>query len=113
MEWKELYNLAMSAKTKAHLKNGRKRVRVQISPEQKAHIQKEQLEDILNIDMSKELAKNFLNEVRNHKTVEPHEMGGEIHELDVMIFPTEMIWHVINEIIRELSLEQIGKIKNI
>ena len=63
--------------------------------------------------MSKELAKNFLNEVRNHKTVEPHEMGGDIHELDVMIFPTEMIWHIINEIVRDLSLEQIGKIKNL
>jgi ASC-1-like (ASCH) protein len=111
MEWKELYALAMSAKTKAHLKNGRKRVKVHISTEQKTYIQKEQLDEILNADMSKELAKSLLNEVRNYKTVEPHEMGGEIHELDVMIFPTEMIWHVINEIIRELSLEQIAKIK--
>lgn len=111
-DWKSLFKLAMDAKCRAHLENGRKRVQFQITPDMKEHISGD-IDRIVNYEISKMLADTLIRDVDLQKQKEFLDNGNEQVSLDLMVFPTEILWDIVKLVVTELSLEQIGRIKNI
>jgi hypothetical protein len=110
-ELKEIFRRAMDVKALSHLNNARKYVQHELNRE---------LEELSSVDYDKyikseirnELANKLVYDVENQIKVSRKEhTGNKLYELDLIVLPTEMFQYVINTIVKNMSQENLDKIR--
>jgi len=110
LEKKALFHRLMDAKALAHLNTARKRVQHQVNPH---------LENLVDFDINARvehelaisLVKNVMNDVKSQIKITKNDWGDKVYSIDLMVMPTEIFHYAINVIIKNMTEEQILKIR--
>jgi RNA binding exosome subunit len=108
-ELKEIFRRAMDAKALSHLNTARKFIRHEVNTEQERGII--DVESYIENQIAISLTKNVMSDVKNQIRITKGHTGNKVYELDLIVLPTEMFQYAINTIIKNMSQENLDKIR--
>lgn len=108
-ELKEIFKRAMDAKALAHLNTARKFIRHELNTEVERSVI--DVESYIEDQIARSLTKNVMSDVKNQIRIAKGYNGNKVYELDLIVLPTEMFQYAINTIIKNMSQENLDKIR--